>query len=171
MKKDGCPYCQKGEFLEKFGVLAFETETSEVIVFKEQKHKGRAIVAYKKDHVAEITDLTDQERNAFMKDGSRKRENPDSFPFTRALLSNTTKAMKWADFSILKRTAISIPVSQIRRQTRLQKKYASLKADMPQCSHRRVRRQISLRFLTSAKRETIFSPPPRYTEEHTIFSA
>ena len=24
MKKDGCPYCQQGEFLNKFGVLAFE---------------------------------------------------------------------------------------------------------------------------------------------------
>ncbi|MCR5349533.1 MAG: HIT family protein [Acholeplasmatales bacterium] len=83
MKKDGCPYCQKGEFLAKFGVLAFETETSEVIVFKEQKHKGRAIVAYKKDHVAEITDLSDAERNAFMKDVSdvakaiQKAYNPD----------------------------------------------------------------------------------------------
>ena len=83
MKKEGCPYCQQGEFLAKFGVLAFETETSEVIVFKEQKHKCRAIVAYKKDHVAEITDLTDQERNAFMKDVSdvakaiQKAYNPD----------------------------------------------------------------------------------------------
>ena len=70
MKKDGCPYCQKGEFLNKFGVLAFETMTSEVIVFKEQKHKGRAIVAYKKDHVGEIQNLSDEERNAFMKDVS-----------------------------------------------------------------------------------------------------
>ncbi len=83
MKKDGCPYCQKGEFLEKFGRLAFETETSEVIVFKDQHHKGRAIVAYKKDHVAEIQDLNDQERNAFMKDVSdvakaiQKAYNPD----------------------------------------------------------------------------------------------
>ena len=68
MKKDGCPYCQQGEFLAKFGVLAFETETSEVIVFKDQTNKGRAIVAYKKDHVAEIKDLSDAERNAFMKD-------------------------------------------------------------------------------------------------------
>ena len=68
MKKDGCPYCHQGEFLAKFGVLAFETETSEVIVFKDQTNKGRAIVAYKKDHVAEIKDLSDAERNAFMKD-------------------------------------------------------------------------------------------------------
>ena len=70
MKKDNCPYCQQGEFLAKFGVLAFETETSEVIVFKDQTNKGRAIVAYKKDHVAEIKDLSDDERNKFMKDVS-----------------------------------------------------------------------------------------------------
>ncbi len=70
MKKDGCPYCQQGEYLAKFGVLAFETETSEVIVFKDQLNKGRCIVAYKNDHVAEIKDLSDAERNAFMKDVS-----------------------------------------------------------------------------------------------------
>ena len=61
MKKDNCPYCQQGEFLAKFGVLAFETETSEVIVFKDQANKGRCIVAYKADHVAEIKDLSDEE--------------------------------------------------------------------------------------------------------------
>lgn len=70
MKKDGCPYCNKGAALDKFGVLAFETATSEVIVFKDQTNKGRAIVAYKDDHVAEIKDLSDDERNKFMKDVS-----------------------------------------------------------------------------------------------------
>lgn len=70
MKKEKCPYCQKDENLEKFGYLAFETTTSEVTVFKDQTHPGRMIVAYKKDHVAEIQDLNDQERNAFMKDVS-----------------------------------------------------------------------------------------------------
>lgn len=68
MKKENCPYCNYGDSLAKFGYLAFETETSEVIVFKDQTHKGRMIVAYKKDHVAEIQDLSEQERNAFMKD-------------------------------------------------------------------------------------------------------
>lgn len=68
MKKENCPYCNYGEPLAKFGYLAFETETSEVIVFKDQTHKGRMIVAYKKDHVAEIQDLDEKERNAFMKD-------------------------------------------------------------------------------------------------------
>lgn len=70
MKKENCPYCVQGEFLAKFGVLAFETETSYVIVFKDQTHRGRMIVAYKNDHVAEIQDLSDEERNAFMKDVS-----------------------------------------------------------------------------------------------------
>ena len=68
MKKDGCPYCQQGEFLAKFGVLAFETKTSEVIVFKDQSHKGRAIVAYKNDHVGDLCELNDQERHAFLDD-------------------------------------------------------------------------------------------------------
>ena len=68
MKKDGCPYCQQGEFLAKFGVLAFETETSEVIVFKDQSHPGRAIVAYKKDHVGDLCELSDAERHAFLDD-------------------------------------------------------------------------------------------------------
>ena len=68
MKKETCAYCMKGELMDKFGYLAFETETSQVIVFKDQSHPGRMIVAYKKDHVAEIKDLSIAERNAFMED-------------------------------------------------------------------------------------------------------
>ncbi|MDE6661432.1 MAG: HIT family protein [Anaeroplasmataceae bacterium] len=70
MKKENCPYCNYGEALAKFGYLAFETEVSEVIVFKDQTHPGRMIVAYKKDHVAEIQDLNEKDRNAFMQDVS-----------------------------------------------------------------------------------------------------
>lgn len=83
MKKEGCSYCNYGESLAKFGYLAFETEVSEVIVFKDQSHKGRMIVAYKKDHVAEIKDLSVKDREAFMKDvcdvanAIQKAFNPD----------------------------------------------------------------------------------------------
>lgn len=83
LKKDGCPYCQEGEYLAKFGVKAFETETSLVIVFKDQAYKGRCIVAYKKSHVAEICDLDEKERIAFLNDVSdvakaiHKAYNPD----------------------------------------------------------------------------------------------
>ena len=48
MKKDNCPYCQQGEFLAKFGYLAFETETSEVIVFKDQSHPVVQLLLIKK---------------------------------------------------------------------------------------------------------------------------
>lgn len=68
MKKEGCPYCNGGEALAKFGVLAFKTEVSQVIVFKDQSHKGRCIVAYDLDHVAEICDLTEENRNKFLND-------------------------------------------------------------------------------------------------------
>ena len=83
MKKETCAYCMKGELMDKFGYLAFETETSQVIVFKDQSHPGRMIVAYKKDHVAEIKDLSVEERNAFMDDvckvanAIQKVYNPD----------------------------------------------------------------------------------------------
>ncbi len=83
MKKENCPYCNYGEALYKFGYVAFETEYSSVIVFKDQTHRGRMIVAYRKDHVAEIKDLNEKERNAFMKDvcdvanAIQKAYNPD----------------------------------------------------------------------------------------------
>lgn len=68
MKLETCPYCSRGKLLSAFGYLAFKTETSLVIVFKEQSKPGRMIVAYRNDHIAELKDLDDKERNAFMKD-------------------------------------------------------------------------------------------------------
>ena len=38
-----------------------------MILFKEQSHPGRCIVAYK-GHISELVDLTDEERNAFFSD-------------------------------------------------------------------------------------------------------
>ena len=83
MKKDGCPYCQQGEFLAKFGKLAFETETSEIIVFKDQHHKGRAIVAFKKDLLCGNQNLFDEKIKLYIADVKRtakaiqKAYNPD----------------------------------------------------------------------------------------------
>ena len=68
MKLETCPYCSRGKLLSAFGYLAFKTETSLIIVFKEQSKPGRMIVAYRNDHVAELKDLDEKERNAFMKD-------------------------------------------------------------------------------------------------------
>ncbi len=83
MKIETCPYCSRGPKLAEFGYIAYKTDTSIVIVFKEQSHPGRLIVAYRNDHIAEITDLSDKERDAFMKDVSdaakciKKVYNPD----------------------------------------------------------------------------------------------
>lgn len=65
-----CGYCQKGELLAKFGIEICELSVSTLILFKEQSHPGRCIVAYK-DHVSEIVNISDEERNAFFADVAR----------------------------------------------------------------------------------------------------
>ena len=62
-----CPYCQGGELLAKFGIKLAELDHSDLILFKEQSHPGRVIVACK-DHVREIAELSDADRNDFMAD-------------------------------------------------------------------------------------------------------
>lgn len=79
---NNCGYCVGGEPLEKFGIKICDLDVSQLILFKEQSHKGRCIVAYK-DHVSEIVDISDEERNAFFADVNRaakaihKAFNPD----------------------------------------------------------------------------------------------
>lgn len=70
MKDANCGYCMRGELLEKFGIFICELEVSSLILFKEQSKPGRCIVAYK-DHVSEIVNISDEERNAFMADVTR----------------------------------------------------------------------------------------------------
>ena len=65
-----CGYCQKGELLAKFDIEICELSVSTLILFKEQSHPGRCIVAYK-DHVSEIINISDEERNAFFADVAR----------------------------------------------------------------------------------------------------
>ena len=43
---------------------------SRVFLFKEQTYRGRCLVAYK-DHVNDLFELSDEERNAFMADVAR----------------------------------------------------------------------------------------------------
>lgn len=67
MKDTNCAYCMEGTLVDAFGIKICELETSKVYLFKEQSHPGRVIVAHKK-HVSEITELTAQERAAYMED-------------------------------------------------------------------------------------------------------
>ena len=73
MKDRNCAYCmreERGELLDAFGIFICELSVSSLILFKEQSHPGRCIVAYK-DHVGELVDLTEEERNAFFADVAR----------------------------------------------------------------------------------------------------
>lgn len=70
MKDCNCAYCMKDEnpsLYQAFGYFCVELEHSNVYVFREQSHEGRCIVAYK-DHVSEMVDISDEERNAFFKE-------------------------------------------------------------------------------------------------------
>ncbi len=70
MKDSNCGYCMRGELLDKFGIFICDLTMSSLILFKEQSKPGRCIVAYK-DHVSELVDISDEERNAFMADVTR----------------------------------------------------------------------------------------------------
>ena len=70
MKDNNCAYCMRGELLDKFGIFVCDLQVSSLILFKEQSKPGRVIVAYK-DHVSEIVDISEEERNLFMADVTR----------------------------------------------------------------------------------------------------
>ena len=64
VKDPNCGYCVQGEPLAQFGYLVGELPHSLVLIFKEQSHPGRLIVAYK-EHVSELVDISDEERDAY----------------------------------------------------------------------------------------------------------
>lgn len=70
MKDQNCAYCMRGELLDQFGIYVCDLSVSTLILFKEQSHRGRCIVAYK-DHVGEIVEISDAERDAFFADVNR----------------------------------------------------------------------------------------------------
>lgn len=70
MKDQNCGYCMKNELLDPFGIYICDLDASVVVLFKEQSHPGRCIVAFK-DHKSELVELTDEERSAFFADVSR----------------------------------------------------------------------------------------------------
>ena len=81
-----CSYCAEGELLNAFGIKICELPMSKLILFKEQSHPGRVIVACKK-HVDDITELTADERAQYMEDINKvavcihKVFNPDKVNF------------------------------------------------------------------------------------------
>lgn len=72
MKSDpkDCLYCQNNETLHNLMIEIAPLSVSRVFLFKEQTYRGRCLVAYK-DHVNDLFELSDEERNAFMADVAR----------------------------------------------------------------------------------------------------
>lgn len=67
---NNCFYCTKNETLDGLMIEICELEASILYLFKEQTYRGRCLVAYK-EHKSELFDLTDEERDLFMKDVAR----------------------------------------------------------------------------------------------------
>lgn len=59
-----------GDILSGFGIKICDLDVSQLILFKEQSHPGRVIVAYK-DHVSELIDISAEERDRFFSDVAR----------------------------------------------------------------------------------------------------
>lgn len=71
MNKDvNCGYCMEGDVLGAYGIKICDLDSSMLILFKEQSHRGRVIVAYK-EHISDITLLSDEDRNAYFSDVSK----------------------------------------------------------------------------------------------------
>lgn len=84
-----CSYCMCGTdntLVDAFGVPMLDLPASKVILFKEQSHKGRVIVA-SKQHVDDISCMSEEDAAAFMADvrhvaaALHKAFNPDKINF------------------------------------------------------------------------------------------
>jgi diadenosine tetraphosphate (Ap4A) HIT family hydrolase len=62
-----CLYCQENETLHRLMIKISDLEVSQLFLFKEQSHIGRCNVVYK-DHSIEFHELSEDQRNAFMRD-------------------------------------------------------------------------------------------------------
>ena len=67
MKDNECSYCMRNELLDAFGIFICDLPASMLVLFKEQSHPGRVIVA-SKEHKRELVDLSDEEYRAFLED-------------------------------------------------------------------------------------------------------
>lgn len=62
-----CLYCQDNEILHQLMIKICDLEVSKLFLFKEQSYPGRCNVVYK-DHGVDFHELSDEQRNAFMRD-------------------------------------------------------------------------------------------------------
>lgn len=68
--KETCLYCQHLPVLDELMIKICDLGVSQLFLFKEQSHPGRVNVVYN-DHGVDFEEMTDEQRNAFMKDVAR----------------------------------------------------------------------------------------------------
>lgn len=84
--KSECLYCQHLPVLDELMIKIADLEVSQLFLFKEQSHPGRCNVVYK-DHGVEFHELSEEQRNAFMRDVTKvgnaiqKAFNPDKINY------------------------------------------------------------------------------------------
>lgn len=84
--KSECLYCQHLPVLDELMIKIADFEVSQLFLFKEQSHPGRCNVVYK-DHGVEFHELSEEQRNAFMRDVAKvgnaiqKAFNPDKINY------------------------------------------------------------------------------------------
>lgn len=66
-KDPECLYCSRNQLQHDLMIEICDLSVSTLFLFKEQTYHGRCVVAYK-DHVNELFDLSESDRNAFMAD-------------------------------------------------------------------------------------------------------
>ena len=66
-KSIDCLYCQRNDLQKSLMIEICDLRTSTLFLFKEQSHPGRCVVAFK-NHINELFELTESDRNAFMAD-------------------------------------------------------------------------------------------------------
>ena len=65
-----CLYCTNNQTLKDLMIEFAQLSVSRSFLFKEQSYRGRCLMAYK-DHVNDLNELSDADRNAFMADVAR----------------------------------------------------------------------------------------------------
>ena len=68
-----CLYCQNNDTLNQLMIKICDLEVSQLFLFKEQSYLGRCNVVYK-NHGIEFYELSDEQRNAYMRDVATVKE-------------------------------------------------------------------------------------------------
>lgn len=69
-KSSDCLYCERNDLQKSLMIEICDLSVSTLFLFKEQSHPGRCVVAYK-NHVNELFELFESNRNAFINDVCR----------------------------------------------------------------------------------------------------